>query len=558
MEITLLLTALGATGSSLLSWGSADLRYILMAAWRMLMGVGIGGIYPLSSALSFEDTVQSAGSGVGGSAGQSKPMKESAIQPAGNALIGAGSNDDEGQGNVEVNGKKITHSSDEMPSLTFEHFEEQRGRRKAVGWAAFWQQPGQMMPYVFGLVLLELFKFKDIEFQYRSILIFGALPPFGILLTWGLEDRHSMFHIFNLKRHFSVINQSAPSSSSSSSSSIPTGNDGPAAETKDHPVTMIQTYCSLLRNPRYGRWLAGTCLSWMMFDIYAYGITLYTPEIMESVFGTSDTMATDYWQNVLALFITIPASMLSVFALAGLAPSSSAISSSAISSWPGWLQRGVPADVCRPGDSYSPRQLFSLQGLRSNLNFGSTLIFCIFLLAKFFRSSVFQHHICDPKRALPPNIRASCNGLSAAVGKIGAFIGSFLFPYIYDDLGMAYIFFFSAVVGIFGFLFTICLIPAAAAPPIDPRRPAVASEIKSEDERNENTGQSHESETTPLRDRLGSRPFFFWWGFGSGALVLFVVQWAQSGLVIRDGHDARNPAATPAPPPVAIGLYQRQ
>ena len=201
MELTLLLTALGAAGSSLLTWGSADLRYILMAAWRMLMGVGIGGIYPLSSALSFEDTVQSAGSGVGGSAGQSKPMKESAIQPAGNVLIGAGSNDDEGQGNIEVNGKKITHSSDEMPSLTFEHFEEQRGRRKAVGWAAFWQQPGQMMPYVFGLLLLELFDFKDIEFQYRSILILGALPPFGILLTWGLEDRHSMFHIFNLKRH---------------------------------------------------------------------------------------------------------------------------------------------------------------------------------------------------------------------------------------------------------------------------------------------------------------------------------------------------------------------
>ena len=51
--------------------------------------------------------------------------------------------------------------------------------------------------------------------------------------------------------------------------------------------------------------------------------------------------------------------------------------------------------------------------------------------------------------------------------------------------------------------------------------------------------------------------FFFWWGFGSGALVLFVVQWAQSWSLVysRDGHNTRNPAATPAPPPVAIGLY---
>ena len=84
------------------------------------------------------------------------------------------------------------------------------------------------------------------------------------------------------------------------------------------PPQYFHNYCRLLRDPRYGRRLAGTCLSWMLFDIYAYGVTLYTPEIMEEVFGSSDTIAEDYWQNVLAVLTTVPASILSVYCLAGV------------------------------------------------------------------------------------------------------------------------------------------------------------------------------------------------------------------------------------------------
>ncbi|TDH73678.1 hypothetical protein CCR75_003216 [Bremia lactucae] len=53
MILTLLLSILGAASSALLPWGSDSVYYVL-AACRFVLGVGVGGVYPLSAASALE------------------------------------------------------------------------------------------------------------------------------------------------------------------------------------------------------------------------------------------------------------------------------------------------------------------------------------------------------------------------------------------------------------------------------------------------------------------------------------------------------------------------
>ena len=54
MIITNCLTAIGALGCALFTWGSAETIYTIMTACRFILGVGVGGKYPLAATMRNE------------------------------------------------------------------------------------------------------------------------------------------------------------------------------------------------------------------------------------------------------------------------------------------------------------------------------------------------------------------------------------------------------------------------------------------------------------------------------------------------------------------------
>ena len=54
MALTNLLTVLGALGSALLTWGDAATVYPVLMACRFVLGVGVGGKYPLAATIRAE------------------------------------------------------------------------------------------------------------------------------------------------------------------------------------------------------------------------------------------------------------------------------------------------------------------------------------------------------------------------------------------------------------------------------------------------------------------------------------------------------------------------
>jgi PHS family inorganic phosphate transporter-like MFS transporter len=61
MSFTLCLAAIGALSSSIFSLGNADRVYIIITCCRFLLGIGLGGVYPLSATKAAEDSSDDKG-----------------------------------------------------------------------------------------------------------------------------------------------------------------------------------------------------------------------------------------------------------------------------------------------------------------------------------------------------------------------------------------------------------------------------------------------------------------------------------------------------------------
>lgn len=64
-----------------------------------------------------------------------------------------------------------------------------------------------------------------------------------------------------------------------------------------------------------------------------------------------------------------------------------------------------------------------------------------------------------PAEIFPASVRSSAHGLAASLGKIGAFVGAFVFPYLLGSVHIAGAMGFAAIVSVLGLLLTIFTLP---------------------------------------------------------------------------------------------------
>ena len=124
---------LGALGSALFTWGEPSMLYAIMGVCRFVLGVGVGGKYPLAATMSKEGASTTSAS-------------SSSVQ---------------------------------------------------VAKGFFWQTPGAMLPYIVALALLACFgktnfgaaHLEATSLQFRLLLGLGALPTvFATVLTYRTAD----------------------------------------------------------------------------------------------------------------------------------------------------------------------------------------------------------------------------------------------------------------------------------------------------------------------------------------------------------------------------------
>eukprot|EP00053_Salpingoeca_punica_P013636 m.123390 g.123390 ORF g.123390 m.123390 type:complete len:474 (+) comp16248_c1_seq1:679-2100(+) len=266
---------------------------------------------------------------------------------------------------------------------------EHKGKR--VGWAFFWQTPGAMLPYVVGLLLLTMPQTSwATSLQFRILFGLGALPAIIVFMAELKQD------------------------DSPSYQSHHTG----------HPLR------DAMAHPKYFKRLIGTGGAWFMYDISYYGIAIFTPDILKSIFGEDDDLMDLCWQSIVVSALGIPACILAVVMLPWLG-------GRRLNIW-GFYLLAVSFAALALTYNLSPHGMHTLK----------FVLFCLVTFALNWGPNVATYVL--PAEAYPVEFRSTFHGLSAACAKIGAVTGTFIYQPIADRFNMATVMWLQVVLSLIG------------------------------------------------------------------------------------------------------------
>eukprot|EP00605_Chrysophyceae_sp_TOSAG23-4_P000959 GSChrysophyteH1.ASY1.ANO1.1059.1 assembled CDS len=372
MTLTLSIATIGAAGSAAVPFGSASAVYIIIIVFRFFLGVGVGGMYPLSATKAAEDAAENA-----------RWLEE------------------ERQAKNNAEAAKATGPVDSLSSAR----------------SFFWQAPGAMAPWVVAY-LITWGGIVNTDTRWRLVLGLGALPSFAMVVLSLMENRMSPN---KMELPMSLVGRGSIDSASS--------------ELGARDKAEINLWRAL------GTWkiqrkLIGTCASWFLYDACYFGVALFGGQIIKSLDAAADDDVTSRYniQSVcvkesIALSMAIPSMLLTNHVLRYYSLKSI--------QFLGFLAIAV----C----------FFMLALLTNPLKEETVALFVIYNILIFALAGgtgVTSYLI--PSETFPKSIRATCNGISAASGKLGAVLGAYLFGPLADLTSFSFVFFFCCSLALAG------------------------------------------------------------------------------------------------------------
>jgi MFS transporter, PHS family, inorganic phosphate transporter len=205
----------------------------------------------------------------------------------------------------------------------------------------------------------------------------------------------------------------------------------------DAPVQRKTSWLYLLFKPPYLRWLIGTAGAWFLLDIAYYGTTISSPLVLKAL-NTHANLVTNMFYTLI------------IFVVAAL---------------PGYIVAALTID--RLGRKWIQCFGFAMMALAYGLIAVAPALATITLpfllvygLSYFFTE--FGPNVTTfvyPAEIFPVMVRTTGHGTAAALGKVGAFIGAFAFPYLLTNFHLQGAMTAAALVSIAGLALTIFTLP---------------------------------------------------------------------------------------------------
>jgi MFS transporter, PHS family, inorganic phosphate transporter len=206
----------------------------------------------------------------------------------------------------------------------------------------------------------------------------------------------------------------------------------PGGEADDHHPMGLQAF---LTNRRWLITLAGTAGCWFLLDYAYYGNTISTPQILGLISPHASTMTKIALQLAIFSVAAVPGYVLAIARLDRIGHRRLQLTGFAVMALCFLIIGAVP---------------------------GMTTMVAPFLLvygvSYFFTE--FGPNMTTfvlPSELYPVDMRATGHGISAGIGKLGAFIGVFLFPLLQSSLGLRGTLLLTAGVSVLGFALTFLL-----------------------------------------------------------------------------------------------------
>lgn len=452
--------------SSITDDDSDDSFYIILSIWRFILGIGCGGIYPLAAVLS-----------------------------------------------TESNTANTTNNDNEN--------EVQRWKRMACTFSTqgfgFWIAP------IISWICVVIYG-DESDIGWRIVLFIGSIPGLLVIILKGYYDNatnngnNNDISAFNEERH---LDSKQLQYSSSSNLSCCDCLQLPLLQKKQHqpqhshsrinhtyddeddnsindehfeeePISINKTnerknnnnssslYYALSNEPKIIKKLLGTAFIWFLFDILFYGNTLFEPIVLSSALGNNDRNNSSSSDNDTNDDDDLTKVCRNSFILSSIALPGYIIGAYLIGNnkqqrpkyiqMRGFVIMSILYAVIGLGWPYWKKQSSLLL-----LLYGSTFFFANYgpNMTTFILPSITFSESC----------RSTLNGISAACGKFGAFIGSIVFIPLCDKYNDSVIMFLCSMLAIISFVLTwLCV------------SDIVIVDVTNEEEQHDNIKLSHDVE----------------------------------------------------------------
>ena len=189
---------------------------------------------------------------------------------------------------------------------------------------------------------------------------------------------------------------------------------------------------SFLTNRRWLVTLAGTAGCWFLLDYAYYGNTISTPQIIGLISPNSSIMTTIAIQLVIFVVAAVPGYLLGIARMDRIGHRRLQLIGFAMMA------------LC-----------FAIIGLVPGLTTAVVPFLLVYGISYFFTE--FGPNMTTfvmPSEVFPVTMRATGHGISAGIGKLGAFIGVFLFPLLQSSLGLRGTLLLTAGISVLGLMLT--------------------------------------------------------------------------------------------------------
>jgi MFS family permease len=190
-----------------------------------------------------------------------------------------------------------------------------------------------------------------------------------------------------------------------------------------------------LANRRYLVTLAGTAGTWFLLDYAYYGNTISTPQILGLISPNASTMVKIAIQLAIFVVAAVPGYLLGIARMDGFGHRRLQLLGFAVMA------------AC-----------FAVIALVPGMTTAVVPFLLVYGVSYFFTE--FGPNMTTfvmPSELFPVSMRATGHGISAGIGKLGAFIGVFLFPVLNSALGLRGTLLLTAGVSVLGFALTLVL-----------------------------------------------------------------------------------------------------
>jgi PHS family inorganic phosphate transporter-like MFS transporter len=308
-----------------------------------------------------------------------------------------------------------------VSAVLMSEYANRKDRGKLVGLVFSTQALGLIIGPLVALTLLGAGTSTGLT--WRLLLGFGALPALAVVYLRSRMPESPRFQAQVVGRSRRAIREMEAFS------------DGAVTATGRTALRHQMGLRAFLTSRRYLVMLAGTAGCWFLLDYAYYGNTISTPEIIKLISPHASVMATIAIQLAIFVVAAVPGYILGIAKIDSIGHRRLQLT--------GFLMMGL---------------CFAIIGLVPGMTTMVLPFLLVYGVSYFFTE--FGPNMTTfvlPGELFPVTKRATGHGISAGIGKFGAFVGVFLFPLLESGLGLRGTLLLTAAISVGGALLTLVL-----------------------------------------------------------------------------------------------------